>query len=284
MSSGDRAALVIENGGEAYQVANLSSTASIRSGASVYSIQGVNRVPGIVRDCGRPGAVPTTHPEQDIDCSETDDLVLFTPEFTAALPTGTGTQVVLDGSGKVVSIGVRGGSVPAGGSVLQGIGTAATWLDAHAVVGRHLTVDESVVDTSTGRALHLGAGDSVVSAAPVLVRDGRIDIDAASEGTVDPQDLSFNYQWANVRQPRTIAGVNAQGELILVTVDGRLTDGSEGFTLQEEAEFMRSLGAVQALNLDGGGSTAMAVDGQLVNHTSDATGERPVGDTIQVLP
>ncbi|MCL2732931.1 MAG: phosphodiester glycosidase family protein, partial [Actinomycetia bacterium] len=66
--------------------------------------------------------------------------------------------------------------------------------------------------------------------------------------------------------------------------DGRLSGGSEGFTIAEAAAFMRSLGAVQALNLDGGGSTAMAVDGVLVNHTSDATGERPVGDTVQVLP
>jgi hypothetical protein len=284
MSSGDRAALVIKDGGKGYQVANLTSTARVRSGSSAYPIQGVNRVPGIVRDCGRPGAVPTTHPEQDVDCFETDDLVAFTPEFAAALPTGTGTQVTLDGSGKVVSVGARVGSVPAGGTVLQGIGAAATWLDAHAVVGRRLTVDESVVDTANGRALHLGSGDSIVSAAPLLVRDGRITIDAAAEGVVDPQDLSFNYQWANVRQPRTIAGIDAKGELILVTVDGRLTDGSEGFTLYEEAEFMRELGAVQALNLDGGGSTAMAVDGRLVNHTSDATGERAVGDTIQVLP
>jgi exopolysaccharide biosynthesis protein len=284
MSSGDRGALVIKDGGKSYQVANLTSTASVRSGSSAASIQGVNRVPGIVRDCGRPGAVPTTHPEQDIDCFETNDLVLFTPEFGTALPTGAGTQVVLDGSGKVVSVGTRGGSIPAGGTVLQGIGTDAAWLTAHAVVGHHLTVDESVVNAANGHAVQLGAGDSIVSAAPILVRDGKIDIDAANEGSVDPQDLSFNYQWANVRQPRTIAGVDAQGDLILVTVDGRLTAGSEGFTLQEEAEFMRSLGAVQALNLDGGGSTAMAVDGQLVNHTSDATGERPVGDTIQVLP
>lgn len=67
-------------------------------------------------------------------------------------------------------------------------------------------------------------------------------------------------------------------------MDGRQAYGSEGFTLQEAAEFMRSLGADQALNLDGGGSTAMAVNGALVNHTSDATGERAVGDTLQVLP
>lgn len=284
MSSGDRAALLLEDGGKHYQVANLSSTASVRSGTSVYSIQGVNRVPGIVRNCGRPGATPTTHPEQDVDCSETNDLVMFTPEFGTALPTGSGTQVVLDGSGTVVSVGIRGGSIAAGTTVFQGIGTVAAWLDAHAVVGRQLAVDESVRDASTGRTLHLSADDSIVSAAPVLVRDGRIDIDAATEGVVDPQDLSFNYQWANARQPRTIAGVDATGNLILVTVDGRLADGSEGFTLSEEAEFMRSLGAVQALNLDGGGSTAMAVEGELVNHTSDATGERPVGDTIEVLP
>jgi exopolysaccharide biosynthesis protein len=47
---------------------------------------------------------------------------------------------------------------------------------------------------------------------------------------------------------------------------------------------MRGLGAVNALNLDGGGSTAMAVNGAVVNKPSDATGERPVGDTVQVLP
>jgi exopolysaccharide biosynthesis protein len=47
---------------------------------------------------------------------------------------------------------------------------------------------------------------------------------------------------------------------------------------------MRSLGAVDAMNLDGGGSTAMAVQGKLVTSPSDATGERPVGDTVLVLP
>jgi exopolysaccharide biosynthesis protein len=285
LSSGARGALVIKDGGKRYEVANLTSSASVRAGASVTAIQGVNRVPGLLRDCGRAGAVPTTHPVQDITCTEADDLVLFTPEFAAPLPTGAGTQVVLDGSGKVVSVGARaGGSVPAGGRVLQGIGTAATWLSTHAVVGCRLAVEESVTDAATGHRLHLGAGDSIASAAPVLVQDGRIAIDASAEGVVDPQDLSYNYQWANVRQPRTMAGIDAHGDLLLVTVDGRQSAGSEGFTLFQEAEFMRSLGARQALNLDGGGSTAMAVDGKLVNHTSDATGERAVGDTVQVLP
>ncbi|MEV6979946.1 phosphodiester glycosidase family protein [Sphaerisporangium sp. NPDC051017] len=47
---------------------------------------------------------------------------------------------------------------------------------------------------------------------------------------------------------------------------------------------LENSGAVQALNLDGGGSSAMVVGGALVNRPSDAAGERPVGDTIQVLP
>ena len=283
LSAGARASLVLGDGGRRVRIADLSSTATARAGGSAYSVQGINRVPGTVRDCGRPGAVPSTLPWQDVTCHETDDLVLFTPAFGAELPGGPGVQAVLDGSGRVVSTGARGGRVPAGGSVLQGIGSAATWLTAHARAGQRIAVSETVRD-STGGRVPLGPGDSIVSAAPMLVRNGRVDIDAATEGTVDPADLSFGYAWADSRQPRTMAGVDARGRLLLVTVDGRQTDGSEGFTLQEGAAYMRSLGAVQALNLDGGGSTAMAVDGVLVNHPSDATGERAVGDTVQVLP
>jgi Exopolysaccharide biosynthesis protein related to N-acetylglucosamine-1-phosphodiester alpha-N-acetylglucosaminidase len=124
----------------------------------------------------------------------------------------------------------------------------------------------------------------IVSAGPILVRDGRLSIDAATEGVVDPADLSFGYAWAEQRQPRTLAGTDSRGRLLLVTIDGREPGISEGATLQEAAELMRGLGAVNALNLDGGGSTAMAVNGAVVNKPSDATGERAVGDTVQVLP
>jgi hypothetical protein len=283
MSAGARAALILADGGHRVRIAVLSSTATARAGGSAHAVQGVNRVPGVVRDCGRPGSTPSDRPWQDVTCHEADDLVVFTPQFEHALPTGDGVQAVLDGHGRVVSVGPRGGTVPPGGSVLQGVGAAAGWLTAHAVVGEPLTVDETVRD-SAGHRVPLTPGTSIVSAAPMLVRDGRISVDAAAEGTVDPADLSFGYAWADSRQPRTIAGVDAHGRLLLVTVDGRSMGGSEGFTLLEEAEFMRSLGAVTAMNLDGGGSTAIAVNGALVNRTSDATGERAVGDTVQVLP
>ncbi|MFF8618925.1 phosphodiester glycosidase family protein [Streptomyces sp. NPDC015350] len=137
---------------------------------------------------------------------------------------------------------------------------------------------------SAGRRVRLDKNDSVVSAAPTLVKNGKVAIDADAEGIVDAEYPHFGYAWANVRQPRTMAGIDRRGRLILATVDGRLKGGSEGFTIHEAAAFMKSLGAVQAINLDGGGSTAMAVEGTLINQPSDAAGERSVGDTIQVLP
>ena len=47
---------------------------------------------------------------------------------------------------------------------------------------------------------------------------------------------------------------------------------------------MAALGAEEVVNLDGGGSTAMRVDERLVNRPSDATGERPIGDAVVLLP
>lgn len=285
MAAGSRAALILADGGRRARIADLTTTVTARAGSKsdAYAVQGINRVPGKVRNCGRPGATPTELPRQDLTCAKADDLVKFTAAFRADLPTGPGVQVVLDADHRVVSAGRRGGEVPAGGSVLQGVGSAADWLTAHGRPGAPIAIQETVRDTA-GRQVELGRDDSIVSAAPTLVEDGRIAIDAATEGMLDPQDLSFGYAWSNGRQPRTMAGLDKRGRLLLVTVDGRRPGVSEGFTLAEGADFMRSLGAEQALNLDGGGSSTMTVAGELVNAPSDAAGERPVGDTVQVLP
>ncbi|MDT0543181.1 MULTISPECIES: phosphodiester glycosidase family protein [Streptomyces] len=283
MAAGSRAALILDDGGRRPRIADLTTTVTARAGSAGYAVEGINRVPGKVRNCGRPGATPTELPRQDLTCAKTDDLVKFTSSFRADLPTGPGVQAVLDADHRVVSVGARGGKVPSGGSVLQGIGGAADWLTAHGRAGEPISVEEVIRDTA-GRQVELGPDDSVVSAAPTLVEDGRNAVDAATEGMLDPQDLSFGYAWSNGRQPRTMAGIDKQGRLILATVDGRQPGVSEGFTLVEGADFMRSLGAEQALNLDGGGSSAMAVNGGLVNAPSDVAGERAVGDTVQVVP
>lgn len=264
LSAGNRAALVLGPGGP--RIVDATSRVTVRSGRDSHAIEGVNRKPGVIRDCGRPDAQPTTAPRQDFTCTSTDEIVAFTPEFGAALPTGPGVQVTLDAHG--ATVGPRGGSVPAGSVVLQGIGASAGWLASH--------------DRLSVEGLRLPHGESIASAAPTLLRHGHLSIDAATEGVVDPRDLSFGYAWSEQRQPRTLAGIDASGHLLLVTVDGRQPGVSEGFTLEEAARFLRSLGATEAMNLDGGGSTTMAVRGVLVNHPSDATGERAVGDFVTV--
>ena len=86
------------------------------------------------------------------------------------------------------------------------------------------------------------------------------------------------------RNPRTGVGVTREGRVLLVTVDGRRPGYSVGLRLEGFARLFKHLGARWALNLDGGGSTTMVVRGRVVNDPSDASGERPVGSSLLVLP
>lgn len=77
---------------------------------------------------------------------------------------------------------------------------------------------------------------------------------------------------------------------MLVAVDGRQPGYSAGMSLRELATLMRALGARDAINLDGGGSTTLVsadphAAGALrtANHPSDAGGERAVGDALAVV-
>jgi hypothetical protein len=110
----------------------------------------------------------------------------------------------------------------------------------------------------------------VLGGNPVIVQDGQVHAPSV-EGT--------GPYYA--RNPRTGIGVAADGVVYLVTVDGRQT-GSVGMTLPEFADYLRQLGAGTALNLDGGGSTTMAVNGVTVNRPSDGA-ERLVANALVVL-
>ena len=77
--------------------------------------------------------------------------------------------------------------------------------------------------------------------------------------------------------------------MLFVTVDGRQPPYSDGMTLNELALLMRQLGASDALNLDGGGSTTMVLPDstarpklRIVNRPSDKEGERPVGNAVAI--
>lgn len=94
---------------------------------------------------------------------------------------------------------------------------------------------------------------------------------------------------ATARHPRTAVGQSRDGKrLFLVVVDGRRPGHSVGMTLPELARLMLELGATEAINLDGGGSSTMAVrtsdaEPRVVNRPSDAEGERPVGNALGIV-
>ena len=85
------------------------------------------------------------------------------------------------------------------------------------------------------------------------------------------------------RQPRTAIGVTATGRILLVVIDGRRPRWSRGATLGELRSILRDLGAVDALNLDGGGSSEMVVKGEVVNRPSDGR-ERRITNAVLILP
>jgi hypothetical protein len=282
LADGDRAALLLDDQQPA-RIENLTTTAILSAGHRSTRILGINRLPGSAEDCGVAGFAPTSAPRQNTLCTGTNDLVLFTAQFGAPLPTatsGTAIQAVLDPQDRVVSLAAPGGTLPAGDSAVQAIGSQAAWISTNVHLGARLAIDEQI-RTATGTRMPLTGTTSIASAGPMLLRGGHTAIDAVEEGVLDPRDLN-DYTFSAYRHARTLVGIDDRGRLILVAADG-VAGVSEGLTLSEEAALMRSLGAVDAMNLDGGGSTEFAVNGQLVNDASSSP-LRPVGDTIEVVP
>lgn len=117
------------------------------------------------------------------------------------------------------------------------------------------------------------AAEDVLTAGPMLLAGG------VPEAVVSD---SFN----NTRHPRTAVGRRADGTVLLVVADGR-SEHAAGLSMEELQQVMTALACTDALNLDGGGSTAMVVRGEVVNHPSDnkqfdALGERIVANAICV--
>ncbi|MCY3840193.1 MAG: phosphodiester glycosidase family protein [Gammaproteobacteria bacterium] len=109
---------------------------------------------------------------------------------------------------------------------------------------------------------------------PALVSNGRIKVTTNEEvffGTAIPYT-----------HPRTAAGVAADGTLLLLLVDGRQKE-SRGVRLEELAAIMVELGAEEALNLDGGGSSSLVVHGQLLNNPAGRRKEREVMTALGVF-
>jgi hypothetical protein len=165
-----------------------------------------------------------------------------------------------------------GTAIPVGGAVLSGYGARVAEVQAMAEGD---TV--KVLLATLPRAPRGAAPAMIIGGWPRILRDGE---DVAGDAATLEGTISRN---AEARHPRTAAGFSRDSSTIfLVTVDGRSAN-SGGVTLVELARLMRRLGAWQAINFDGGGSTTMVVEGKVVNAPSDSSGERAVGNALLVM-
>jgi uncharacterized protein YigE (DUF2233 family) len=114
-----------------------------------------------------------------------------------------------------------------------------------------------------------------IGGAPRLVRDGNISVEWGEEEIGESFSTTFH--------PRTAVGISRDKKTVfLVTVDGRQPSLSIGINLQDLAQYMKELGAWDAMNLDGGGSSTMWVRNEVTNRPSDATGPRMCSNALLV--
>ncbi|HMO32097.1 MAG TPA: phosphodiester glycosidase family protein [Lacibacter sp.] len=110
---------------------------------------------------------------------------------------------------------------------------------------------------------------TAIGGGPVLVQNGRVFI-------TNDEERMFSGRAIDDRHPRTAMGFTADGRLIILVVQGRTPGEAEGVSLRHLAELLTGVGCIEALNLDGGGSSSLLINGKETIRPSDREGQRPV--------
>jgi hypothetical protein len=226
--------------------------------------------------------------------TDPNDLVVYTPRYGPTTGArGMGTEIVLESAtlplmpdkpltGVVASIIIGSAapaSLPADAVVVSAPANSplGDQLTAHFHIGDKARIICSLSDI-TPREIGVAAGSwnevrQAIGGGPILVKDGKTIDDAAAEGLPPSFDTAPHA--------RTAVGVKSDGTILIVTVDE--ADGcSAGIGLPGLASLMLQLGAQDAINLDGGGSTTMVGDGLTLDYPNGSTYERPVADMLTV--
>ena len=206
-----------------------------------------------------------------------NELIVFTPEFHRTTLTDPNGLEVIVRHGRVVERRDQRGSsaIPSDGYLISASGSARDWALKYLRSGTRLELQLNLSPTETDMQTQWRQASSIIGAGPQLIRNGRLEI------TNDAEMILPSF--VSDRHPRTAFAKLKSGQILLVTVDGRQAE-SVGMSLTTLADLLFEFGAIEAINLDGGGSTSMVIRNQLVNKPSDATGERPVSDAILVFP
>jgi exopolysaccharide biosynthesis protein len=255
-SYGNRVALTINNFSDKTEVfinrLSLSQTVSI--GKQTFEVTGINRQ------------------------RRENDLIIYTPEFHfTTLTDKKGIEIVVQRNKVLKALDGKGSiEIPSYSFIISASGKFREQLlgVARRNVGVTLSRQWETFDSKNYRNAFVVK--DIVGGVPQLIKNGKIEISWEQEKS--------SKVFVETRHPRTAVAKLKDGKFLMVTIDGRQPNVSVGMNLQELAEMLLEFGATDAMNLDGGGSTTMFLNGKIVNQPSDKEGERKVSDAILVFP
>lgn len=211
-----------------------------------------------------------------------NEIIIYTPEFNRTTLTETNGIEVVVRKNKIVEINESKGSsiIPNDGFIISASGTQINPLLSELKLNRKVAVSFEVFtekSSSNGKSVNKinVQAEDIVAGIPQLIKDGKIDITWEQEKTT--------RAFVETKHPRTAVAKLKDGKFLMITVDGRSVE-SVGIGLEDLSKILLELGATDAMNFDGGGSTTMFLDGKIVNKPSDKEGERKVSDAILVFP
>ena len=201
-----------------------------------------------------------------INCERGENgVVIYNKYYDSSTNTNEfGKEYVLQDN-KVIAINNNNSSLRDGQVVLSVHGTAMEQFNT-VQVGDIIQINESINEV-------WNKIDNIVGVGPMLIKNNSIYISSKQE--------QFGSDVAGGKAPRTAIGLTKDNHILLVVVDGRQSH-SAGMTLLELALFMQENGAVQALNFDGGGSSEMVINNNIINKPSDGK-ERKVTTALAIV-
>ena len=198
-----------------------------------------------------------------------EDVVLFNEYYGKSTKTNQWGREIKIRDGKVIAVSNKGNmTIEPGTFVVSAHGLANKYLLKGIAVGDKVElVQELNVPLANSAPIVVGGG-------PLILENGKVNVRSREEHIA--KDIAIGHA------PRTAIGLKKDGTVLVLVVDGRSTN-SKGLALQELATYFLRLGARDAVNLDGGGSSVMVINGEIVNKPSDGW-ERPVSMALGLFP
>jgi hypothetical protein len=193
-------------------------------------------------------------------------ICLYTPEFGTSTGTKPERREVIVRDNKVSGFSGGNSAIPPDGFVISADDANSEFVDS--------LKDGDPVEVIISSYPDLQSIEFGITAGPTLISGGMMQDKLA-------EDFNATSNIVVGRNPRTAVGRTKNNHIVFAVVEGRSTR-SIGMSLEELAAFMKSLGAVDAINLDGGGSSEMVIRGKIMNNISDGK-ERPLANALLVF-